>query len=248
MRVQTYEGDEQGTSYDAPGRGLMNENPGSWDRRLGPLEGLARAGDLLLDDAGIDVIVDEPHRLHEGVHSGRADELPAEFLQIFRERHGLRRGRYELGAARRLRGFVAPDERSQRPFLLHELTRSLSVVDHRLDLAPVAHDARISEQARDVLLLEARDAIEIEVMKGGAKVLAFSQDGAPAEPRLKPLETKLLEQPAVVGHRKTPLAIVVFEKLRRRTRPLAALFLVGTKESFTHVRLSSSGQTCASQA
>jgi hypothetical protein len=34
------------------------------------------------------MVVDQPHRLHEGVDRGRADELPAALLQVLRQRDG----------------------------------------------------------------------------------------------------------------------------------------------------------------
>ena len=38
------------------------------------------------------VVVDQSHRLHEGVDGGRSDEAPAPLLEVFRHRHRLGRG------------------------------------------------------------------------------------------------------------------------------------------------------------
>src|SRR5262245_34103161 len=156
------------------------------------------------------VIVNEAHRLHEGVHGGRTHELPAALLQVFRERDRFRRGRCALWRAGPLR-LVAPDERRQRAVTADELASALCVVDDRLDLAAVADDARVREQAGHVASSEASDAFDVEASKRGAEALALGQDGAPAEPGLKPLEAQLLEQPLVITDRETPLGVVVLE-------------------------------------
>ena len=90
------------------------------------------------------------------------------------------------------------------------------------------------EQAIEVALGEARDLVEIEIMEGGAEVLALGQDGAPAEPGLKALQAELLEQAMVVGHRKAPFLVVIGEKLGRRPAPAAARLAVGSDHRRAH--------------
>ena len=53
-------------------------------------EAIARAFNFASDHTISDVIIDQPHRLHEGIDGGGSDELPALFFQIFRQRKRLR--------------------------------------------------------------------------------------------------------------------------------------------------------------
>ncbi len=96
------------------------------------------------------------------------------------------------------------------------------IVDDRLDLAAMADDAFILEQAVDVALGETRYPAEIEIMEGGAEVLALGQNGAPAQSGLKTLQTQFLEQAMIITDREPPFGIVIAEKLRCSTAPAAA--------------------------
>jgi hypothetical protein len=98
----------------------------------------------------------------------------------------------------------------------------LRVVDEGLDLAPMADDAFILEQAIEIAPGEARDPVEIEIVEGGAEVFALGQDGAPAQSRLKALQTELLEQAAIIADRKTPFGVVISEELWRGAAPAAS--------------------------
>ena len=111
----------------------------------------------------------------------------------------------------------------------------LRVVDDRLDLAAMADDALVLEQALDVALREARDPVEIEVMEGGAEILALGEDGAPAQARLEALEAQLLEQAPVVVDREAPFGVVIAEKLRRGAAPAASRLAVRADDRRTHV-------------
>ena len=55
------------------------------------------------------------------------------------------------------------------------------VVDHRLDLAPVAHDPGVREQALDVPLAEPGDAVEPKPSNAPAELFPLSQDRPPSE-------------------------------------------------------------------
>ena len=114
------------------------------------------------------------------------------------------------------RGLEAPEEGGQRALRVHELAARPSVVDHRLDLAAMADDARVREQALDVARAEPGDPVDVEVVEGGAEVLALGEDGPPAQARLEALQAELLEQTAVVADRKAPFGVVVGEELRSR--------------------------------
>src|SRR5215472_9376513 len=179
------------------------------------------------DDTFFDVVVDQPHGLHERMHRGRPGELPALLAQILGQR-GRRRGRrggLRLGQVGRVR-LVTPDEGGQRSVPVHEFPSPAGVADHRLDLAPVAHDAGILQEALDVLLGEAGNGAEVEAGEGGAEVLPLDQDGAPAQPGLEALQAQLLEQAAIVADREAPLGVVIGQELRRGAAPGAARLAV----------------------
>ena len=61
-------------------------------RRSGSLETLPRLQHSPASVTAFSVVVDQSHRLHEGVHGRRADEPPAAPLEILRECDGLGRG------------------------------------------------------------------------------------------------------------------------------------------------------------
>src|SRR6185437_6384847 len=83
------------------------------------------------------------------------------------------------------------------------------VVDSRLDLEPVADDARVAEQSLHVLGLVAGDSVDIEPVEGFEKRLSLLEDGEPGQPGLVDLKHQPLEQYGVVPRRKAVLGIVV---------------------------------------
>lgn len=118
-------------------------------------------------------------------------------------------------------GSKAPHERAQRPLGIDQLAGAAGVVDDRLDLAAVPHDALVGEQARHVGGAVGGDAPEVEAVEGGPEALAFGQDRAPAQARLEGLQAQLLEEPAVVGNGKSPLVVVVGQEHIDTDRRLA---------------------------
>ena len=84
---------------------------------------------------------------------------------------------------------IAPEERGQRAFGLTISDGPLGVVDHGFDLAAVAHDTRVPQQALHIGLAELRHAMKIETRKGRAKVLAFVENGQPAQAGPKAFQT-----------------------------------------------------------
>jgi len=59
-------------------------------------EASARFGGRALGVAAVEMIVDQTHRLHEGVHGRRAHEPPAAALEVLGQRRGVL-GAHELG-------------------------------------------------------------------------------------------------------------------------------------------------------
>jgi len=111
---------------------------------------------------------------------------------------------------------------AQRQQYLAQLENATGVVDRRFDLAAVAHDAGVAEQAGDVAGAEAGDLGGIEAGEGAAEGFALVEDRQPAQARLETLEAQLLEQAPVVDHGKAPLAVVVVPVGRAGRAPEAA--------------------------
>ena len=175
------------------------------------------------------MVVHEAHGLHEGVGGRRADEREAAPLEVLAQ--GDRGGRIRQGEqdppGQTLRpigglGFERPEVRGERALLLGQLAGPARVGDGGLDLAAVADDARVLQEARDVARAEAGHRVEVEPPEGGAEALALPQYRQPAEARLEALQADLLEEPPVVGDRVSPLLVVVPGVERVAARPEAA--------------------------
>ena len=77
------------------------------------------------------------------------------------------------------------------------------VVDHRVDLQAVAHDAGIGEKARLVGFAIAGDPVDIEALEGGEEGFALLEDGEPGEAGLVDLEREPFQQSRVVARRES---------------------------------------------
>ncbi len=108
------------------------------------------------------------------------------------------------------------------------------IVDHRLDLAAVADDAGVLQQAHHIVFLEPGHPLIIEIMKGAPEVFPLGQNGPPAEARLKPFQAQFLKKPAVIAHRKAPFRVMVGGKLRSETAPVATSYSIGIEVGFVH--------------
>ena len=187
------------------------------------LKGRACLGGLLATDAACCMVIDQPHCLHEGKGRGWADKFPTAFFQGLGQGDRIGTGalalRFRQGFGVRLK---APEKRRQRACLSHQLLRSLRVVDHGFDFATVANDTGILQQARHIGLVELGDLGPVEATKGGAKILAFGQNGAPAQARLKTLETDFFKQTDIIVNGIAPFPVVVGVKFWRRGTPGAA--------------------------
>jgi hypothetical protein len=163
------------------------------------------------------VVVDQAHRLHEREDRGGADERPAATLEV------LAHGRAGVsGGDTGCRGFEAPHVGGQRAALLAQLPAAAGVVDGGLDLGPVADDAGVLQQTLDSLRVEPSHGVDVEGLEGAPEVLAFAEDGEPAQSRLETFEAELLEQAIVVGDRAAPFEVVVRPVQRIACAPPAA--------------------------
>src|SRR5262249_43518775 len=102
-----------------------------------------------------EVVVDQTHRLREGVGDGRPAEGEAARLELLGELAAhLRLGRHVRDSAERVLHGLAVDElpdeaREAAGLALHQLEPGARIADRALDLAAVPHDARIDQQPRD---------------------------------------------------------------------------------------------------
>src|SRR2546430_11504462 len=171
---------------------------------------------LHLDRGGAapDMVVYKSHGLHKGVHRRRADKSPSSPAQVLAHRDRLlgRADFHQRGMVEQAPAWLwleAPYVGGEAAELIHQIGVAAGVVDRRVDLRPVADDARVSHQSGRVAGAEAGDRLGLESAKRGAKVLPLAQDGHPAEPRHEAFEAELLEQPPIVKHRPAPLGVVI---------------------------------------
>src|SRR5919198_2680653 len=109
----------------------------------------------------------------------------------------------------------------QRRACVAQLENAARIRNRGLDLAAMAHDPRVTEQALDVAIAETRHGVRVEARERAAKVLPLAEDGQPREARLEALEAETLVEPALVRHRTTPLFVVVGDVERVARRPAA---------------------------
>src|SRR4051812_18438579 len=88
-------------------------------------------------------------------------------------------------------------------------SRGAAVGDRGLDLAAMAHDRRVAEQALDVGVPELRQTRRIEVGERRAERVALAQDRQPGQPGLEALEADAFEERSLVGDGLSPLVVVV---------------------------------------
>ena len=129
------------------------------------------------------MVVDEAASLHERVGCGGAGEAEAARLEFLGDFQAERRLRRHLGEAREavLDGLAvdeAPEEGGER-LLGGQGQIGAGVGDGGFDLAPVADDAGIGEQLRDLRVAVARDLGRVEPVERRAEGLALAQDGDP---------------------------------------------------------------------
>jgi hypothetical protein len=91
----------------------------------------------------------------------------------------------------------------------------------------MANDTLAFQQTGDVAHAEVRDPVEIEFVKRRAEIIALREDRAPAQARLKALETQFLEQAPIVFEREAPLGIVKGQMIWRRKAAAEAWFAIG---------------------
>src|SRR3954471_12980025 len=109
------------------------------------------------------------------------------------------------------------------PLDLHE---AAGVRDRGCDFGPVAHDARVGEQASLFPGAVTGDFPIVEAVEGLPVVLPLGEDGVPRESRLSALEEEEFEQLAVIVDRDPPFLVVIGDG-KGVARPGAAAFKAG---------------------
>ena len=115
----------------------------------------------------------------------------------------------ELDPVRLLERVVRVEPAGEGAMGLADLLQTPGVLDGRLDLQPVADDARIGEQPALLLRAIGRHLVDVEAVEGDLKGLPLLQDGEPGEAGLIDLEDEALEEHIVIARRKAVLALVV---------------------------------------
>ena len=170
-----------------------------------PNQGAAQPGrlrprDLAVDGAALAVRAGQV----AGRHQELADDLAAG------EDEGLFEQLRPLGLRQRV---MRVEPRGEGAVGVAQGADALRVLDHRADLEPVPHDARVGEQPRLVARAEARNLVDVEAAESAAEGFPLAQHQLPGKPRLVDLEREALEQvrrrgprPGLRGHPRRLLA------------------------------------------
>jgi hypothetical protein len=206
--------------------------------------------------ASLDVIVDQPHRLHQGIQSGRAHEAEAKLLERLAQRERFSRLRKctdrlccHFRWPRLRTGLVRPYSAGKctGAFFVDQCADALCIVDRAYNLSAMPNDAGIKYQTRNVVLSKSRNFRKVKASKHLAESFAFAQYRDPAEARLKSLKHDLLVQYPIVARRHAPFAVVVVNVVRKRrpfATPRTALVTIGVIEQCVRHR---DGRICNSK-
>src|SRR3954453_3455969 len=167
-------------------------------------------------------VVHDAAGLHRRVDRRRADEAEARSLEGLRQLGRLGRGRIPVAVTARWAvplGSVRPHELLERVALLPQRECAAGVRDRGLDLAAVAHDAGVVQEALDVALAETGDVLRVEAGEGRAEVVTLAQDRQPRQAGLEALEAQPLVEPALVRDRASPFVVVIRVVRRIRRGP-----------------------------
>src|SRR4029077_13059646 len=83
------------------------------------------------------------------------------------------------------------------------------VLDCSCDFQSIPHDPIVAEQPLNVALVIARDLFRAKSIKRFSIVLAFLQNGVPAQPCLRAFQNQELEEHSIVVYGNAPFLIVI---------------------------------------
>ena len=165
------------------------------------------------------------------------DEAEALLAQVVGQGFGLhRRPRQPFQRGRRLvlGRFVPPHRGGQRGSGLPEAQGGSGVVDGSHDLAPVAHDRRVRQEAVHVSVAERRHLGGVEGRERLPEACPLAEDRQPGQATLETLQAQHLVDAAVVPDRPAPLVVVILLVFRRRCPPGAPGQAVAAEHQFAH--------------
>src|SRR3989338_11611583 len=160
------------------------------------------------------VVVHHAGRLHVGVADGAAGEFEAAPFQFLSHRLRFRRACRNFGeAAPGVLSWLAineaPDEGIETAELALHVEKLLRVGYCRMYLQAIAHDSRILQQRFYFTCVIAGNARRIEIIESGPVILAFAQDGYPAQPGLRAFENEKFKQGLIVVQWHPPFAVMI---------------------------------------
>jgi len=165
-----------------------------------PLKPRAHVLHRLAADTSLQVIVDQAHRLHEGVGRGRAHKAPSPFFEIFAQGFGGRRlGNPDHGVIAEVDGTLGsfrlerPEITGQGAFFFHQFQSAAGIIDGTLDLLAVADDAGILQEYFYFTFTILCYLLEVKSGKSFPEVFPLPQNGEPAQTRLKTFQADLFE-------------------------------------------------------
>src|SRR4029079_11037172 len=92
--------------------------------------------------------------------------------------------------------------------------QSPRILNHRVNLEPIANDSGVAQQSRALLTPISSHSLKVEPLEGCLKVLAFLEYRQPAQARLIDLKRQPFKQRSVVPNRKTILLVVIRAMIR----------------------------------
>ena len=160
------------------------------------------------------MIFHQAHGLHEGVARGGADKRPAAFFEILAKSDGFERGREGLRLGPGDRGLPWPGLKLHKvgikiAKLAEKIESAVGIVDGGEDLATMADDAGVENEAFDIGVAKLRDLVKIESGEGRAEVVALAKDGEPRKSGLKSLKANFFEEAKIIRHSPAPFLVMV---------------------------------------
>ena len=160
------------------------------------------------------MVIDHAGCLHERVANRGADEFESTAQQV--TTHGV-----GFGSTRRYVSYGPPPilnwiAAKQTPKIsveasefFFDVEKPFRVLDRSGDFQPVSHDAIVAEQSLDLSLAIAGNLFRAKSIERFSVVLAFPQNGVPAQSRLRAFQNKEFEEYSIVVYRNAPFLIVI---------------------------------------